>query len=123
MNRAIMVVIMLVRVCGLTLELFVELFQTGGIPELLIDLHCPWIAGHYNEFIYQVGSDYEVFAREQAVLNDILAAACTGSLPFHAEDYLPYGEAWNTEANRTPGSGGIHMWSRELTGIRFRYYL
>ena len=89
-----------------------------GIPELLIDLHCPWIAGHYNEFIYQVGSDYEVFAREQAVLNDILAAACTGSLPFHAEDYLPYGEAWNTEANRTPGSGGIHMWSRELTGIR-----
>lgn len=95
-----------------------QLIPDWGIPELLIDLHCPWIAGSEHECIFQVGSDHEPFVQEQLILNQILEEIRQGPLPFYAKDYLAFGESWNTEANRQSGSGGIHRWDQQFSELR-----
>ena len=82
-----------------------------------IDLHCPWISGNWNQRIYQVGSDNDLFAAEQKLLTDQMVSANRGELKIRQDDYLPYGEAWNTSKNRTPGSGGIHRWDGTLPHV------
>lgn len=81
-----------------------------------LDLHCPWIAGEHNEVIYVVGSSDQRNALRQNRFCEILESLCTGPLPFHAEDFLPFGQAWNNTDNYTAGRT-FHQWVvAELSG-------
>jgi hypothetical protein len=100
---------------------------TGAIRRLLpawsddrlsvgIDLHCPWIAGEHNEDIYQVGSRHQRIADEQQRFSNILESVCSGPLPFVADDFLPFGESWNTGGNFSEGKS-FSRWIAELPGV------
>lgn len=89
----------------------------NGRLHVAMDLHCPWIAGEHNEVIYLVGSADEAIAREQRRFSAILERAKQKSLPFSANNFLPFGTSWNTDANFATGKG-FSCWTEELPGLR-----
>jgi hypothetical protein len=89
---------------------------SGGKLRLVLDLHCPWIAGNRNEVIYVVGSPDETIAEQQRVFSDILETTAS-ALPFKAEDYLPFGVDWNVPSNTTAGKSPPR-WAGEQDGVR-----
>ena len=82
-----------------------------------LDMHCPWIRGEYNEFIYLVGDRGEACWSEVLRFSDILESCCQGPLPFFQVNNLPYGKSWNV----SDGSGRLHSteWAVGLPGVRF----
>ncbi|MCF7855185.1 MAG: peptidase M14 [Candidatus Pacebacteria bacterium] len=81
-----------------------------------LDLHCPGIAGEHNEVIYVVGLSDQRNAREQNRFTEILESVCTGPLPFHAVNFLPFGQAWNNTDNYTAGKTFPQWVVAELSG-------
>lgn len=86
-------------------------------PAVVLDLHCPWIAGEYNEWIYLVGQEVEELAGEQRAFGAALEAVHRGPLPFSAEHYLPFGVSWNTPQNYKLGMA-LCRYAATLPGIR-----
>ena len=70
---------------------------------MALDLHCPHISGPHNEVIYLVGSENERNASEQRKFSELLGTVATGALRMFPEDFLPFGQAWNTAANYGDG--------------------
>jgi hypothetical protein len=67
-----------------------------------LDLHCPWVRGHYNEHIYIVGSPDPDNWRRQQQFAAVLERVRTGPLPYRADGTLPYGQAWNVGDPSSP---------------------
>jgi hypothetical protein len=101
--------------------------ETAAIRELVprwsdgklvasFDLHCPWIRGEHNEFVYQVGkADARLWA-EQRRFGALLERHQTGALDYRAADDLPFGKLWNTGAASDLKS--CSTWFGEQSGIR-----
>ena len=89
---------------------------SDGKLKVAIDLHCPWIKYDLNETIYMVGSSNEKIAQEQILFSKILDTLQHGSLTFRCENFLPYGKAWNTDANYDQGRS-FDKWASQLPGI------
>jgi len=88
-----------------------------GRPAVALDLHCPWIRGEHNEVAYFVGGpDHRNWAEVQSFAA-LLEEGCTGPLPYRRSDNLPYGQAWNTDAN-TPQGRSFSRWAGEIPGVR-----
>ena len=81
-----------------------------------LDLHCPGIAGNNSEVIYLVGSRDNRTAHEEQRFSAILESVRSGTLPFRAADYLPFGQAWNNARNYAGGKG-FSQWVAELPGV------
>ena len=81
-----------------------------------LDIHCPWISGPHNEVIYLVGSSDNRVAAEQRRFSRVLESTADGPLPFSADDFLPFGEAWNVEKNYSAGKA-FDRWVAELPGV------
>ncbi len=81
-------------------------------PTVVLDLHCPWIAGKNNENIYLVGCEGDEHAAAQKRFSAMLEAVARGPLPVPASGYLPHGVDWNTGANFALGRGlGRYGWT------------
>jgi hypothetical protein len=89
----------------------------AGSPAVALDLHCPYIRGDYDTWIYQVGSGVERIATEQQRFVDILAKAARGPLPYRKTSFLPFGKAWNTAGNYKAGMS-FGRWASELEAVR-----
>jgi hypothetical protein len=72
-------------------------------PMAVLDLHCPWIRGPWNEQVYMVGSSVPRNAHAQQRLARFLAATHRGEWDFRETDFLPFGESWNTADNTVDG--------------------
>jgi len=90
---------------------------SNGRPTAAFDLHCPYIRGQYNEAIYIPGSSDEAMWRQQRDFGRILETVQTGPLVYRASDNLPFGKAWNTNANTGSGKD-FSQWASGLEGIR-----
>jgi len=88
----------------------------AGRPSAVIDLHCPWISGQYNQHIYQVGAAGDAWAQQRR-LAGLLEACRRGPLPYRADGDLPFGQAWNVTTNYSEGRG-IRGWAAEQPGCR-----
>jgi len=88
-----------------------------GRLRFAFDIHCPWIRGHYNEFVYFVGQAAEENWRQLAEFSKALESVVTGPLPYRASNNLPFGEAWNTAKNYRGGKSGAR-WTAVLPGVR-----
>lgn len=86
----------------------------GGRLSVALDLHCPWLFGRLNERIYLVGLPADRHWREQQRFAAHLERVCVGPLPYHAANNLPYGTAWNTDANFSTGRS-FAAWIAETT--------
>ncbi|WFB36824.1 M14-type cytosolic carboxypeptidase [Kiritimatiellota bacterium B12222] len=82
-----------------------------------LDLHCPWISGPHNEVIYLVGCQDQRTEREQRRFSEILEAVRKGPLPFYADDFLPFGKAWNSSENFTKGKT-FSQWLTEMHAVQ-----
>ena len=82
-------------------------------PELLFDLHCPWLRNGDSEHVYFVG---QPDCRLQAGINwfsAMLAKEAPPDFPTLPEDDIPFGTSWNTAQNYTQGKP-IATWAAEL---------
>lgn len=89
-----------------------------GKLRVVLDLHCPYIRGNYNEFIYMVGSSDDRIWVEQMRFGRMLEAQTAGAgLEYRAADNLPFGTAWNTSKNYSQGKS-CSRWGAALDGVR-----
>lgn len=67
--------------------------------DVVLDLHCPNMAGPHHERIYFVGSpDADNWARVQSLAEELEHGAL-GPLPYRRSNDLPFGTAWNVAKN------------------------
>ena len=87
-----------------------------GRLRFALDMHCPYIRGRYNEFVYFVGSEDQDNWRRVQRFAAILEEVRTGPLPYHKRNNLPFGKAWNTGGNYKQGKS-CARWMGEQPGI------
>lgn len=78
----------------------------------MLDLHCPTIRGKWNDRVYLVGSEDDRRWQQQLEFARTLERVRKGPIPFKADDCLPFGRDWNTDANYQAGKSSI-QWARE----------
>ncbi len=88
----------------------------GDRLRMALDLHCPYIRGKHDHFIYFPGNEYPAIWKRTVDFAGILEDGSRGPLPYRAADNLPYGEGWNTAANFSQGRS-FNSWACELPGI------
>lgn len=88
--------------------------HAGGRLYAFIDLHCPWIRGKYNEFVYSPLKPFKTKADDEsdARFAEILERVQTGGLRYKASNDLPFGKAWNTGSNYRQGLS-CAQWARK----------
>jgi hypothetical protein len=84
---------------------------------VVLDLHCPYIRGKYNEVIYIVGSPNPSIWQQQQEFAAILESVCVGSLRYCAKSSLPFGTTWNT-AKDYGEYKSCSRWGGEQPGVR-----
>ncbi len=90
---------------------------SGGAMKVALDLHCPWIKGNLNEHIYLVGNASEEIARQQRTWMHLIAQHNSGTIRYDLDKgIVPYGTAWNTNANYEQGMS-FAAWASTLDGI------
>jgi len=89
---------------------------SAGRVRVALDLHCPWIRGEYNEFVYFTGQDNARQWQRLCAFSALLERTRSGPLPYAAGNNLPFGKAWNTAANYT-GGRSFDRWAMELPGM------
>ena len=89
----------------------------GDTLRVFLDLHCPYIRGKHNEWVYQVGSADTNIWQQQQIFGRLLEQSRPDPLCYRQEDDLPRGVAWNTSANYAQGMSAVR-WVSTLPGIR-----
>jgi hypothetical protein len=69
----------------------------------VMDMHCPWIRGEWNDRAYFVGPRDEGFWKKEQQYAATLARVRSGPIPFREQDCLPFGTAWNIGGNFAQG--------------------
>ncbi len=85
---------------------------------MALDLHCPYIRGEYNEWVYQVGSTNEAIWAQQQAFGRLLEDVEPNPLGYRVANDLPYGKAWNTSGNYAQGLS-FARWAAGLPGVRY----
>ncbi|NJL32483.1 MAG: hypothetical protein HC898_13185 [Phycisphaerales bacterium] len=83
---------------------------------MMIDLHCPWIQGGFNEQVYQPGREDPVLWQRQQHLAALIQQHQQGPIPYGPGNDLPFGVDWNTNANTVKGLSGSR-WGGEQPGV------
>ena len=95
--------------------------HAGNRLDAYVDLHCPWIRGLYNEFLYTPGKS-PVFPYinpgEEFRFSRLLERIQCGSMRYRASDDLPFGKAWNTNTNYSQGLTCIQWAASNLPSLR-----
>lgn len=83
-------------------------------PQIFIDVHCPWLYGGTNEYIYTPWKDESTMRHPDAEhrFSQLLEQYQEGGLRYKASDDLPFGVDWNTGANYAQGRSSI-VWAGE----------
>ena len=84
--------------------------------KFVLDIHCPWISGQYNEYIYLVGSENPEQEYKQMFFSQLLEQNASGELKFYHKDFLPFGKAWNSASNYSKGTS-FNSWAALLDGV------
>ncbi len=94
--------------------------HTDDQLDVWIDLHCPWIRGGENEYVYSpLKKDVNNRNGAAALTFDaILEQLQCGSLNYKASDDLPYGQSWNTGGNYEAGWSSINWAINTLPAIK-----
>lgn len=77
---------------------------SDGKLVLALDIHCPYIRGTYNEWLYQVYTENATNAQAQALFGKLLEQAQRGGMNYRQANDLPFGQSWNTSGNYSAGA-------------------
>lgn len=88
--------------------------MTQEMPQMFIDVHCPWLYNGTNEYIYTPWKDESTMRHPDAEhrFSQLLEQYQEGGLRYKASDDLPFGVDWNTGANYSQGRSSI-VWAGE----------
>ena len=88
-------------------ELYVE-----KSPEIILDLHCPWIVDGVNELLYNPLGNPEIIPDIDAENHFIsLVERNAEGLPYDSSNNIPFGTSWNTNKNYADGTSCLN-WAR-----------
>ena len=95
-------------------------------PLMVLDLHCPYIRGNWNEQVYMVGSSVPRMAEAQRRFARVVAAVNRSEWEYRETDLLPFGEAWNVASNSSDGEACARFSARQpnvrfATSLEFPY--
>lgn len=78
-------------------------------PRIFVDVHCPWLYGHYNEFIYTPWKELSLGVKEanEKRFSSLIEKNQDGGLNYKASDDLPYGVSWNSNTNYSLGASSV----------------
>ena len=88
-------------------------------PVIILDMHCPWIAGKGSELVYCPMLDPKRIPDNEAedLFSQIVEKNASG-LPYKASNNLPFGVRWNTSTNYSDGLSCRKWAVLNLTGLR-----
>ena len=94
--------------------------HAGGRLDVFMDVHCPWIRGKYNEWLYTPWKDpkYVPSAANEKRFSQLLEKLQCGSMRYKASDDLPFGRAWNKGANYAQGWSAVIWACHRVKGLR-----
>lgn len=69
--------------------------HAGGRLDAFLDIHCPWVRGKYNEFVYTPLKDPKIYPATEGFFSATLEKVQGGELRYKASDDLPFGVLWN----------------------------
>ena len=94
--------------------------HAGGKLDAFIDVHCPWIRGDYNEFLYTPWKDPKIMPSEvdEVRFSQLLEKLQCGSMRYKASDDLPFGKGWNKGANYAQGWSAVIWACNRVKGLR-----
>ena len=94
--------------------------HAGGRLDAFIDLHCPWIRGEYNEFVYATRKDPKIMppTAQEDRFSEILENVQSGALRYKAANDLPFGKKWNKGVNFEQGWSSVIWACHNVKGQR-----
>ena len=94
--------------------------HAGGRLDVFLDMHCPWVRGKHNEWLYTPGKDPRILPDVEAEkrFSSLLEALQCGTMRYRAADDLPFGVAWNTGSNYSEGWSSVIWAANRVKGLK-----
>ena len=94
--------------------------HAGGRLDMFIDVHCPWIRGKYNEWVYTPWKDPKILpdTASEKRFSQLLEKLQCGSMRYRAADDLPFGKEWNKGANYEQGWSAVIWACHKVKGLK-----
>ena len=94
--------------------------HAGGKLDVFMDVHCPWVRGWYNEWVYTPWKDpkYIPSVANETRFSRLLEKLQCGSMRYKASNDLPFGKDWNTSKNYALGRSAVIWACDEVKGLR-----
>ena len=91
-----------------------------GRLDMFIDVHCPWIRGKYNEWLYTPWKDPKILPDPAAErrFSELLETLQCGTMRYRAADDLPFGKEWNKGVNYAQGWSGVIWACHKVKGLK-----
>ena len=91
-----------------------------GRLDMFIDVHCPWIRGRYNEWVYTPWKDPKILPDVAAEkrFSQLLEKLQCGSMRYRAADDLPFGKEWNKGVNYQQGWSAVIWACHKVKGLK-----
>ena len=94
--------------------------HAGGRLDMFIDVHCPWVRGEYNEWLYTPWKDPKIIPDVAAErrFSELLEKLQCGSMRYRAKDDLQFGQRWNTGINYAQGWSAVIWACHKVKGLK-----
>ena len=91
-----------------------------GRLDVFIDVHCPWVRGKYNEWLYTPWKDprFVPDAAMETRFSQLLETLQCGTMRYRAADDLPFGKAWNDDKNYHQGWSAVIWACHKVKGLK-----
>ena len=91
-----------------------------GKLDMFIDVHCPWIRGKYNEFVYTPWKDPKILpdVAGEKRFSELLEKLQSGEMRYRACDDLPFGKEWNKGVNYEQGWASTIWACHRVEGLK-----
>ena len=91
-----------------------------GTLDVFLDVHCPWIRGKYNEWLYTPWKNPmfipDMLAEQR--FSQLLEEMQCGSMRYRAADDLPHGKEWNKGSSYKQGWSCVIWACRKVKGLK-----
>jgi len=82
-------------------------------PEIIIDLHCPHVRNGESETVFLPGKPQIELQKMMDLFSEIMQENATDDIPYSKGNNVPFGTAWNTNANYMQGNS-LALWASNL---------
>ncbi len=91
-----------------------------GRLDMFIDVHCPWIRGKYNEWLYTPWKDPKILPDPAAEtrFSQLLEKLQCGTMRYRAANDLPFGKEWNKGVNYAQGWSAVIWACNKVKGLK-----